>query len=484
MQSEQLWQPLQDLKLLIGFKSSDNHLSALDGIRALSLLWVFSLHAMLLEAWDVETQKRRVGPEAEVFQDVKLSAWAQLPLHGNTGMDSFFVLSGLLISRGYQGMKSRSCLRRYGTFLVRRIFRIWPMVVAAVAASLLIGVLVPACPLSARVPWVWTHLLLVQNLFVDSLKNPDLPQLWSVGVEMQMYLITPLLMDLMVDRKTSQMRSFAPLYLTVLSLLSVAFRCWLILGSPQEAVDRAWPPGMVYLNPLARLSPYISGMAVQLAMNTIDTRRISGHPLRHVLVMMLDLCAVSILLLAAFIGQKPEPAPSFMYELFEPLVVKLIVALWPPVYGWCLARVIFRVLSIEKPKDGGVLSQLHPWFLLQCFLSSQLWKGLALLSYSAYVVQQFVLLLILAPLMKELHLYWSGLNTPGDALWRYAVVFSLFVLMACLIALPFHLFIEKPCIRLGRYLSTERAHQVEECTLDTEAPDAPVAPSDPQLARC
>lgn len=110
---------------------------------------------------------------------------------------------------------------------------------------------------------------------------------------------------------------------------------------------------MVYLNPLARLSPYISGMAVQLAMNTIDTRRISGHPLRHVLVMMLDLCAVSILLLAAFIGQKPEPAPSFMYELFGPLVVKLIVALWPPVYGWCLARVIFRVLSIEKTKDGG-----------------------------------------------------------------------------------------------------------------------------------
>jgi len=41
---------------------------------------------MLLEAWDVETQKRRVGPEAEVFQDVKLSAWAQLPLHGNTGV--------------------------------------------------------------------------------------------------------------------------------------------------------------------------------------------------------------------------------------------------------------------------------------------------------------------------------------------------------------------------------------------------------------
>ena len=41
------------------------------------------------------------------------------------------------------------------------------------------------------------------------------------------------------------------------------------------------------------------------------------------------------------------------------------------------------------------------------------------------------------------------------------MVFFLFVLMACLVALPFHLFVEKPCIRLGRHLSTERAHQVE-----------------------
>lgn len=48
-----------------------------------------------------------------------------------------------------------------------------------------------------------------------------------------------------------------------------------------------------------------------------------------------------------------------------------------------------------------------------------------------------------------------------DKCGGYAVVFFLFVLMACLIALPFHLFVEKPCIRLGRHLSTERAHQVE-----------------------
>ena len=185
-------------KQLVHFVAEDQHLSALDGLRALSLLWVFSLHAMLLMTWNVETQQRLPGT---FFDEVKLSWWAQLPLHGNTGgffigssdgeliggnsannfdrknqkferngykyykghwwcisrclahvihtyincfvaapgMDSFFVLSGLLISRGYQKVQSNSILERYGIFLLRRFCRIWPMVCAAVLASLLIA---------------------------------------------------------------------------------------------------------------------------------------------------------------------------------------------------------------------------------------------------------------------------------------------------------------------------------------------------------
>ena len=34
------------------------------------------------------------------------------------------------------------------------------------------------------------------------------------------------------------------------------------------------------------------------------------------------------------------------------------------------------------------------------------------------VVQQFALLLLLAPLMKELDLNWSNGTTPGGAVWR------------------------------------------------------------------
>ncbi|CAL1144582.1 unnamed protein product [Cladocopium goreaui] len=157
-------------KQLFHYESSKGHLSALDGLRALALLWVFSLHSLLVETWDVETQKRR---EIPVFEDLKLQWWAQLPLHGNTGMDAFFVLSGLLMSRAYQKIQSSSIKERYGVFLLRRLCRIWPMVCAAVLASMVISCIHPARTLPSQ--WVWTHLLLLQNLFVDSLKNPDLP---------------------------------------------------------------------------------------------------------------------------------------------------------------------------------------------------------------------------------------------------------------------------------------------------------------------
>lgn len=313
------------------------------------------------------------------------------------------------------------------------------MVCAAVLASIVISCLHPARTLPSQL--VWTHLFLLQNLFVDSLKNPDLPHLWSVGAEMQLYLITPLLMDCLVDRKTSQRRPWAMPCLVLLSLLSVAFRGWLILGPPGEEINRVWPPGIAYLNPLGRLSPYVSGIAVHFSLNDqID--QIERQMWRPISV-LLDLGAFAVLVLAGFCGQKPEPPPSLMYAWFPRSTVQWIAVLWPPLFGWVLARSIFQVLNA-----GGA------WRCLRRVLESRLWKALALLSYSAYVVQQFALLLLLAPLMKELDLNWSNGTTPGGAVWRYALVFPLFAMMSCAVALPFHVFLEMPCIRLGRRIGT------------------------------
>ena len=142
---------------------------------------------MLIETWDVETQQKL---QVDAFNELKRKWWAQLPLQGNTGVDAFFVLSGLLMTRSYQKLCQDSFLKRYGVFLLGRFFRLWPMVLTASCASLLMGLLVPSCSLSVRWPTIWAHLLLVQNWYIESLKNPDLAVLWSLGTEMQMYLAT------------------------------------------------------------------------------------------------------------------------------------------------------------------------------------------------------------------------------------------------------------------------------------------------------
>ena len=83
-------------KQLCHYESSKGHLSALDGMRALALLWVFSLHSLLVETWDVETQKRREIP-------VPWSAvtWGSMDLWIKSGWKTWVIYDEFLL--GFNG---------------------------------------------------------------------------------------------------------------------------------------------------------------------------------------------------------------------------------------------------------------------------------------------------------------------------------------------------------------------------------------------
>ena len=83
-------------KQLFHYESSKGHLSALDGLRALALLWVFSLHSLLVETWDVETQKRREIP-------VPWSAvtWGSMDLWIKSGWKTWVIYDEFLL--GFNG---------------------------------------------------------------------------------------------------------------------------------------------------------------------------------------------------------------------------------------------------------------------------------------------------------------------------------------------------------------------------------------------
>ena len=153
---------------------------ALDGLRAVAVLMVFTTHyGQLPPAW----------------------SW------GNTGVDIFFVLSGLLITGILYDSQARP--DRYRVFYIRRTLRIFPLYYAVLLVPVL---LYPVFRWQLHpAQWMWPLYLgnysrliwqgAVQNFTYtpyDSLYSATFPafrwelyHLWSLCVEEQFYLVWP-----------------------------------------------------------------------------------------------------------------------------------------------------------------------------------------------------------------------------------------------------------------------------------------------------
>ena len=163
-------------------------IAELEGVRALMAWWVVAGHI----AWFFSD---RVGNL----------------IHNDSAVLVFMVLSGFVIT-------SLVCDRRepYGPFIIRRVFRLWPAYLIALAISaatlpLQASALAQApfhpefatfrlANITASIAHFWphlaTHLVMAQGLVPDAtLRHGSvaiLGQAWSLSVEVQFYLIAPL----------------------------------------------------------------------------------------------------------------------------------------------------------------------------------------------------------------------------------------------------------------------------------------------------
>ena len=117
--------------------------------------------------------------------------YALLPTHLMwSGVDLFFILSGLLI--GGILLDNRESARYYGVFYARRVHRIFPLYYLMIAL-MIIGVwLYPAFPLFQGRAKLWSFPLFAQNLTGHLTHlQPWLGSSWSLAVEEQFYLVLP-----------------------------------------------------------------------------------------------------------------------------------------------------------------------------------------------------------------------------------------------------------------------------------------------------
>ena len=118
---------------------------------------------------------------------------------GRLGVLLFFVHTAFVL------LKSLDRLHRDGTggvarrFMVQRLFRIYPLYLAAIIVSLPLRILwVNGVLYKGGLGWVMANLLFAQNLmFLPSVSVP----MWSLSYEMQMYVALPLVYLLALQRE-------------------------------------------------------------------------------------------------------------------------------------------------------------------------------------------------------------------------------------------------------------------------------------------
>ena len=227
---------------------------ALDGIRALAVTMVFLLH------FGGGSHGGRVLQMFNAFRQ-----------HLVVGVDMFFVLSGFLITGILFDTTSDSHF--FKRFFARRSVRIFPIV------YLLFTVILLLTPV-LKYQWHWEHLSflvymgnMVGNYNFDyyAVKSKLFPvgaeanigHLWSLCVEEQFYLIWPLIVFYIRDRKKLIWTCFG------VAGLSLALRFWMVMACTPDTAER-W----VYRTLPFRLDDLVLGAALALMLRGPSADRV------------------------------------------------------------------------------------------------------------------------------------------------------------------------------------------------------------------
>jgi peptidoglycan/LPS O-acetylase OafA/YrhL len=161
------------------------HEPALDGIRLFAFLGVFWFHASDCIG----------GPYWFIM----------LPL-GEGGVRAFFVLSGFLIGGillSARDSHSVSVAEKFRTFYARRSLRIFPVYYLVLAISTLLGAAgLHKLHFAWTDPWDWFYAINIADFMAKQWPGAQ-AHLWTLAVEEQFYLIAPLVILALSNRKLS-----------------------------------------------------------------------------------------------------------------------------------------------------------------------------------------------------------------------------------------------------------------------------------------
>ncbi|XP_046573343.1 nose resistant to fluoxetine protein 6-like [Haliotis rubra] len=380
---------------ILSVKRSPGSLTCLNGIRVLSMGWVILGHSFLI-----------LMPNAEnpsIFGTLTQHISFQIIMNGTLSVDSFFVLSGLLVTYLFLketekagGLKVKHMI----LFYVHRFWRLTPVYAYMIFINtFLVRYLTdgptwagPADIQYCKDNW-WANLLYINNVYRE--ENQCLVWGWFLANDMQFYLVAPLaLIPLALSfslkrptaRKILKIDGLCVIFgFLITSIVSTAYITYSIEGdlfhNGQEYYDK------VYLKPWCRVGPFAIGMASGYILQEKKIK-FKMSPFLQGAGWLLALMAAGACTLATY-DNFGEGRPGWANDART-----AHETIYRPVWGLVLAWVIFMCCKGK----GGIVDWMLSW---------DWWQPLSRLTYGAYLVH-LILIQTDVGTMQSLFLYSSG----------------------------------------------------------------------------
>jgi peptidoglycan/LPS O-acetylase OafA/YrhL len=213
--------------------SSGRYIPEIDGMRFVSILLVLLFHVGIIVGMSRGTSSLLHEPFGGAFAPpTGRGLVMDLVSQGWFGVDIFFLVSGFVLALPFIAAQMKTgpqvSLPRY---FVRRLTRIEPPYVVALTICFVVA-LVAGSGVSG---WHYLTGLLYMHGFVSGFPNPLNGVTWSLEVEVQFYLLVPLLALLFASRNSSTRR----MVMLLIALLATAYQLALF-GPRVQTFVGAW----------------------------------------------------------------------------------------------------------------------------------------------------------------------------------------------------------------------------------------------------
>ena len=415
---------------ILSTKQPPSAITSINGLRVMSMFWVILCHTHLWVFMDGADNLLRVKNVISRFTFQAI---------GNAffSVDSFFVLSGLLVAYlSMRQMKRKNGRFPFLTYYLHRYLRLTPTYAFVLFFVWFLMMHVADGPMYNQQAWEesisyqncknywWTNLLYINNLYPWKMEDECISWTWYLANDMQFYIFSPLILI--------PLYFLFPLGLVICAI--VLFVCFLSTGVlvgvydlqanlfaffaynyvPKYPSPDLSSQNLLYVKPWHRVAPYIVGLVLGYVLYRVrrPAKRYIYYLIFGPLLFISALCLFWTLygLYFTWHGHVPSVAENVIYMTFSRFIWSLGLALLVVVchYGY-----------------GGIIND---------FLSMKFWIPLSRLSYNAYLVHPFILTVIFGSERKSIN--YQDYNIAVYAIGIIALSFGVAAIVSVFVEFP------------------------------------------------